>query len=450
MKFLISPNTSDKNIIQKKSFKMNYINDLKVFKSSRDVYIVGGGTSISNIDLNSIPGDIIAVNKSIEFVKRANYFITVDYSFIQNKKCDLGELSKASCKIFVANMSSNVLQKINNVYTDVRNNNKYDLSLFTNVIESKNIVDNKTGFGTTIETFTNGLNSGYCALQLALLLNYDNIYLLGIDLNFSGNILHFHNSYKTQSPEKFKTDLEKYLSCFLQSIEKLDSKTKSKIISCSAISSLNSVLQYKNIDKQKQMNKSNFTVVGYYTVNTPYEKEKEILVKSCEKFNIKYFLKPVESFGSWQKNTQYKVNFLKECLEQFKGERLVYVDCDAEFLKYPLDLYTLNCDISVRWETFRRGITECLSGTIYFESNDRVRNLFNLWEYYNDLYPNIFEQENLGKALKTLQERNNIIYTLLPPEYCFVFDHHKKLYPNIEPIIEHHQKSREFKKIVNT
>lgn len=428
--------------------------DLKRFKKSNVVYIIGGGTSILNIDLCDIKGDIIAVNKSIEFVNKANYFITVDYSLIQNKKCDLNSLNKADCRIFIANTSTGTLQKINNVYTDVRNSVKYDLSLFTDVIESKNTIDTNTGFGKDFKNFTNGLNSGYCALQLAILLEYDEMYLLGIDLNFpNNNFLHFHNSYKTQSPEKFKTDLEKYLSYFLLSIEKLDEKTKSKIISCSPISSLNTVLRHININKKtvtQNPKNSNFTVVGYYTVNTPYEKEKEILVKSCEKFNLKYFLKPVENFGSWQKNTQYKVNFLKDCLEQFKDERLVYVDCDAEFLKYPLDLYTLNCDISVRWETFRRGILECLSGTIFFKCNDNVRNLFNLWEYYNGLYPNVFEQENLGKAIKTLQSQENINYQLLPAEYCFVFDHHKKLYPKMEPIIEHHQKSREFKKIVNT
>jgi len=35
-----------------------------------------------------------------------------------------------------------------------------------------------------------------------------------------------------------------------------------------------------------------------------------------------------------------------------------------------------------------------------------------------------------------------LIYSNLPPEYTFVFDHTKKLYPNIKPVIEHFQASR--------
>jgi len=189
---------------------------------------------------------------------------------------------------------------------------------------------------------------------------------------------------------------------------------------------------------------SPFLVIAYYTLGNPYQQLSENLTKSCKEFNLPHFLKPIEDLGSWEKNTHYKANFISDCLERF-SENLVYVDVDAEFKRYPDLFESLDCDIAYRTENFRWRQNEALSGTIFIRNNDKVRSLVNLWKSINELTPAIrnkpdtWEQANLQRAT---QQSPEIIYENLPPEYTYIFDHTKTMYPSISPVIEHFQASR--------
>ena len=41
-----------------------------------------------------------------------------------------------------------------------------------------------------------------------------------------------------------------------------------------------------------------------------------------------------------------------------------------------------------------------------------------------------------------VRENPDIIYYNLPPEYTYIFDHTRAMYPGIRPVIEHFQESR--------
>jgi hypothetical protein len=189
---------------------------------------------------------------------------------------------------------------------------------------------------------------------------------------------------------------------------------------------------------------SPFLIIAYYTLGNPYQQLSENLRKSCKEFNLPLFLKPIEDLGSWEKNTHYKANFISDCLERF-SENLVYVDVDAEFKRYPDLFKSLECDIAYRTENFRWRKNEALSGTIFMGNNDRVRSLVNLWKSINGANesfrsrPDTWEQANLQRATEQTLE---IDYKNLPPEYTYIFDHTKSMYPNILPVIEHFQASR--------
>jgi hypothetical protein len=189
---------------------------------------------------------------------------------------------------------------------------------------------------------------------------------------------------------------------------------------------------------------SPFLIIAYYTLGNHYQQLSENLKKSCQEFNLPLFLKPIEDLGSWEKNTHYKANFISDCLEGF-SEDLVYVDVDAEFKRYPNLFESLDCDIAYRTENFRWRKNEALSGTIFLGNNDKVRSLVNLWKSINELTPAIrnkpdtWEQANLQRAT---QQSPEIIYENLPPEYTYIFDHTKSMYPNISPVIKHFQASR--------
>jgi len=189
---------------------------------------------------------------------------------------------------------------------------------------------------------------------------------------------------------------------------------------------------------------SPFTIIAYYTQGNQYEQLSRNLTKSCNDLNLPLFLKPIEDLGSWAKNTHYKASFIQECLGKFQNN-LVYVDVDAIFRSYPKLFEDLNCDIAYRTENFRWRSNEALSGTLFLRNNDRVKSFVQSWIDLNNenpadrLKPSTWEQVNMQKAV--LKNRG-IKYYNLPPQYTYIFDHTKSLYPDIIPVIEHFQASR--------
>lgn len=189
---------------------------------------------------------------------------------------------------------------------------------------------------------------------------------------------------------------------------------------------------------------SPFLVIAYYTLGNQYESLSENLKKSCKDFNLPLFLKPIENLGSWSKNTHYKANFIQECLGRF-SQNLVYVDVDAIFRSYPSLFEDLKCDIAYRTENFKWRSNEALSGTIFLNNNDKVKAFVQTWIEMNDkipavkLKPETWEQANMQRALS---ESKELGYYNLPPEYTYIFDHTKRMYPDIPPVIEHFQASR--------
>ena len=188
----------------------------------------------------------------------------------------------------------------------------------------------------------------------------------------------------------------------------------------------------------------NYLVIAYYTLGNHYESLSENLKKSCETFNIPHFLKAIPNLGSWEKNTHYKANFIDECLNEF-SEDLVYIDVDAEFKKYPEIFERLECDIAYRTEDFRWRSDEAMSGTIFLKNNEKVKSFVKEWISLNEsipaerMKPETWEQKHMQT---TLRNNPDLVYFNLPPEYTFIFDHTKRMYPGLSPVIEHYQASR--------
>jgi len=185
--------------------------------------------------------------------------------------------------------------------------------------------------------------------------------------------------------------------------------------------------------------------VAYYTINTPYQQESEKLKESLEKFNLIYDIVGVSNLGTWQANTRFKAKFLQEMLIKHKGKNLVYVDVDAVFNSVPILFKDYSCDIGVRYQDFRWKQNECLSGTIFLSNNPKVMRLCKEWEKINIREENNksnLEQWNLGFAIDLLKPSLNLNVTNIPPEYTFIFDTMKIIYPSITPVIEHFQASR--------
>jgi len=423
------------------------------------VFIIGGGPSVKNLDLSLLKEeDTICVNAAVNYVPNPTYFITMDYSYFnpQRKNNTIDEvINIAKLSYFVVNTSNQYIKTLNGKITDTRRNHVYQgLEKFTGILYS-NISDNHhSGFSLNDNEFVNGENSGFCALQLAIKLGYDEIYLLGFDLGLGAKgDTHFHSRYGNTS--NIKNKIEEYKKSLLSSIKKY---AKSKLSPKSSLftitdSPLSKIIPKVNLSDvlsiaPKIEDKKPYVIVSYYTINTPYEQEAEKLKRSLDKLKVPYDIVGVENLGSWQANTRFKAKFMSQMLDKHIGKSIVWVDSDAVIHSYPYLFDNYSYDIAVRWQDFRWRKNECLSGTIYMSNTAMMRELCKIWEGENVAEgPNAktFEQWNLGKAIEDMRNKGLIKDGNLPPEYTMIFDSMREMYTTVDPVIEHFQASRKLK-----
>ena len=427
----------------------------KLDESKADVcFVVGGGPSLTGFDFTLLNGfETIAVNKAVEFLSNPTYFVTTDYSYFVKANLSIEQINmKVKASYFVANMSHPYMEYQSGKVIDTRRNYIYhDLYKYTGVIES----NDEQGFSSSLDSFANGNNSGHCAIQLALLKGYKKIYLLGFDLNEEGQT-HFHQSYRERDQRSFRTRVSDYKTTLINALK--NHKGSQEIINLSSQSALSKVPFIKTqsindvVTMAKIQNNPNslddLMVVGYYTVNTPYEVEANNLISSLQRLRLNHDIVGVKNLGNWQANTRFKANFMLDMLTKWKGYRLLYVDCDAVIHRSPDLFKNYKCDIALRWQDFRWRKNECLSGTIYMENNERTRKICELWRDINVEEGNNtdrMEQWNLDTVINKMKQDPKFTYKNLPPEYTFIFDIMKKIYPEAVPVIEHFQASRRFK-----
>lgn len=208
------------------------------------VFVVAGGPSLGNFNFCSLQDeDTIAVNKSVFYVPNPNFFISVDYTFL--KKVSHSDFNKINTtKVFVADLGHPFLREEEGRIVDTRFNLIYCLNEYNMVIKSYK----QDGIGLTFNDFRTGKNSGFCALQLAIILGYKEIYLLGVDLNTSDKSSHFHKGYG-EPKEKFDSKLPMYYNYFKSGLEELQRKSRIQVFSCSERSSLNKIISYRNVQE---------------------------------------------------------------------------------------------------------------------------------------------------------------------------------------------------------
>jgi hypothetical protein len=209
-----------------------------------EIYLIGGGNSVLDINKSKLEGkDIMAINKSIIDFPDAKYFVTMDHSFL--KKLDLKKrilIKSKAIKVFIANLVPDYMEERQGLIVDTRWNIKYDTKLFDMIIKSRA----KEGLGYEWNDFRNGYSSAYCALQLAILLGYEKINLVGYDLVAEGQT-HYHGGYG-ESLEAFRENLEEYYKTFKATfMQLLEEESTLKIYNCSKISRLKKLLPYKEI-----------------------------------------------------------------------------------------------------------------------------------------------------------------------------------------------------------
>lgn len=193
-------------------------------------------------------------------------------------------------------------------------------------------------------------------------------------------------------------------------------------------------------------------IISFYTQDTPYEENMKVLWESLKKYDLDFCLRGYEDRGSWEENCGIKPEFIKYCLDRFKGEDLLYIDIDAEIISEPKLEYfkdkedpmfcLMQWDIEYEGKTFKD--YELLSGSIYLPNNKLSHNIIDKWIYSQRVNKNEWDQKVLQEILPFFVKNVRI----LPYEYCYVLPHMKD-FKNVKPIIKHHQASRTHKEIIN-
>lgn len=208
----------------------------------KPIFIVGGGSSLKGFDFNLLKDkETIAVNVSALDVPNPTYCITSDSKTFQKLQDGVFKGVKTTW-VGVTNENHCTMQYNNGVFKNKTTGYVYNLFKFDMLIRNAGT----DGIGFTFNDFRTGYNSGFCALQLAVLLGYEEIYLLGFDLTNTDSG-HYHTRYG--GGKMMDTTLNKFYDNFVVALDILKEKPEIKVYSCSPISKLNAHIPYIDIVK---------------------------------------------------------------------------------------------------------------------------------------------------------------------------------------------------------
>jgi hypothetical protein len=226
---------------------------------SKKVFVIGGGPSLVGFDFEKLRDkDTIVVNHAIFDVPEPNYFVTMDYlwlnkSGIQPKTGDFDFnrrdlfLNTTAEKYFILGFSPPRLEHRGvMMYYDIEWEQVYDLRLFDHAI----IASKYGGMGTIMEDFRCASDSGYSALQLAVILGYEEIYLLGMDYTVSNNITHYKEECNRNNAQYYLLQkLNLFLDAYPQAFVDIEQKTRCQVTICSDISRLRAYRPYLSTEE---------------------------------------------------------------------------------------------------------------------------------------------------------------------------------------------------------
>lgn len=187
--------------------------------------------------------------------------------------------------------------------------------------------------------------------------------------------------------------------------------------------------------------------VAYFTAGNGYAREAEQLAHSLNNYGLPYALQLVKNLGSWEANTSHKPTFIRDMMNRHEGTPLVYLDADARVRRRPVLFDELSRGDRGQWDVavhYFRG-EQLASGTIWLGPGHRTWELVRRWETYCRANPTTWDQQCLQDVIENDPPKGLRVYRL-PPEYCFIFDLSRQMFPRAFPVIEHLQASRRLRK----
>lgn len=386
-------------------------------------FIIGGGESLRDFDFSKLKGElVIGVNRAYERVDCTIMFATDAQYHKWITKGEMGDEAKRRFEEF----------KGYKVWLDSQRYSYKGVHCLTGL--------NGEGLSFSMKAgLKHGGNSGYGALNLAVCLGGNPIYLLGFDMKGKGGKQSWwHDGYpKTQGEsvyKKFKTYFESVAPILKEKGVRVVNLNPDSAMTCFEFG------KFEDIEPIKRP-----IIVGFYTKNTGYEKEIERLKLSLKKFSFECDIEVIESLGEWQKNVKYKARLMRKMLDKHPGENILYLDSDSVVHRYPSLFADIDADIAVHYIDRGGGQIQLNAAVIYAANNQKTKKLLEEWIKRNEADAPTWDQEILQNLLEESKGRIKVFN--LPPEYCKIYDSGIMIE---NPVIEQYQASRRFKYEVNT
>ena len=376
-------------------------------------FILGGGPSLREFDWTLLRGErVIAVNRAFEVYPDADITCSLDQRWLAwTTNGKLGPDAQAAYRsykgailmVHVYGTKSDYPPRIQLVEGH-GNPNELSPSL-------------KYGLGYAS-------NSGFVALNLALVLGCNEVYLLGFDMKggSDGYQAHFHNGY----PERQRRTVYKK---FMLAFDKVAAMAQEK----ARIVNLNPDSALECFPKSEEFPTPAPVFVSCYTED--YKASAMQLVESLKQHKLVFDVEQFDDQGNWEANCNHKPYFIRDMRSKYRGRPVVWVDADAIVKERPKLLYQLECDFAGHHLD-----KELLSGTLYFGPGRGASSLVTKWIKRTKERPQEWDQRNLAYA--TCQWRFGKTYEL-PASYCKIFDNARQRM--FDGVIEHYQESRRVK-----
>jgi len=140
--------------------------------------VVGGGWSVKKVDLNKLPGKIVAINDAAIHLPRCDYVVTMDRLWTEYRWNEIKKLDKPTW------VRRSALKKVW----------EGDGELWKNLTPFEN--DNgKSGRFSENPVELNGNNSGACGLNLVYHLKPDHVWVFGLDMSRKGKDVYWYPPY---------------------------------------------------------------------------------------------------------------------------------------------------------------------------------------------------------------------------------------------------------------
>lgn len=203
------------------------------------------------------------------------------------------------------------------------------------------------------------------------------------------------------------------------------------------------------------MGSNKIIFISYYTKNTIYEEAiNKYLLPSLRKFDLEKHIYAIDSKENWRQNAIQKPLILKEALEMFPDYDIIWQDADSEILEYPKLLFELpkSYDIALcylNWMLhYGKAGMEMLDGTVLWRNTEKNR------KFINELISRSTKKgiDHQKTMSKMLEEKEDVCVYPLPRSYSYITSKPNGEKPVIElenPVIVHHQLSREAKRKLN-